>query len=125
MNRTFALDQLEGGLVRHQNVHILLEVRATLHGDDRGDHLGLVVALRLHLDDANVILLGGRHQHRVLDEEPVARLDAGIVLVLLLSVTVLLALLGIPDEFLVGGSEGGGPDQLLLVVIVNRDCHSV
>ena len=127
VDRALALDQLEGSLVGDQDVHIELVISASPHGNDWGDHLGLVVALRFNLEDAHLVLFGLGHQNGGLEEQPVTWLDARIVLVLLLGGPVLLALLWTPGELLVGGGEGGAPEVLLLVVVTSHAhvCHPV
>ena len=42
MNGSLSLDQLEGGFVWNQDVHILLVVLPTPHGHDRGNNLQII-----------------------------------------------------------------------------------
>ena len=86
MDRSLSLNQLEGSFVWDQDVHILLVVLPAPHRHDGSHHLGVVVALRLHLHHACLTRLGAWHQHRGLEQQPVAGLDAGVLRVLVILV---------------------------------------
>ena len=106
MDRSLSLNQLEGSFVWDQDVHILLVVLPTPHRHDGSHHLGVVVALGLHLHHARLASLSARHQHRGLEQQPVAGLDAWVLRVLVIMVR---GILGAPGVLLAGAGELAGP----------------
>ena len=117
MDRSISLDQLEGSFVWDQDVHILLVVLPAPHRHDGSHHLGVVVALGLHLHHARLASLGAWHQYRGLEQQPVAGLDAGVLRVLVILVR---GILGAPGVLLAGAGELARPQILLLVIIARN-----
>ena len=78
---------------------------------DTKSYLAVVVDLRFHLHHALLARLGAGHQHRGLEQQPVARLHAGVRSVL---VILVCGILGAPRVLLAGGRELAGPQILLL-----------
>ena len=78
---------------------------------DTKSYLAVVVDLRFHLHHALLARLGAVHQHRGLEQQPVAGLHAGVR-----SVLVILArgILGAPRVLLTGARELAEPQILLL-----------
>ena len=112
MDRSISLDQLEGSFVWDQDVHILLVVLPAPHRHDGSHHLGVVVALGLHLHHARLASLGAWHQYRGLEQQPVAGLDAGVLRVLIILVR---GILGAPGVLLAGAARELAGSQIILL----------
>ena len=117
---TFSLDQLEGGFVGNQKIHVLLMVSPSPHGADGGDDLALVVALALHLDDRDLVLLGGGHQDGTLDQKTMAGLDTGVISVVII---VISRIFWSPDMLLVSSSQSTRPKVLFLNIVTSYVSH--